>query len=286
MPDVVPVTDDDLPGDDNSIPFVEVGGPRARSAPGPELIAPKVVPQASGPEVAFHLLAGDGRPSTSLPARELIAYHRPEHPAARQYRRMVDGVAGQYPAGRPPILLITAVSARSTGATVANMAVTRASDGLGRVIVIEAEHSDGSSAQCFGIPPSPGLREVLARAVPLALAVHRTSVDGVYILPAGLARLGMDEAARLPALLDQLRTRYDWILVDAPPWGTHVLSDWAKASDGVYLVLNPDEWDAPQVDAAHEGVERAGGRLRGCIIYREGTGAPMSSEPPVRVSAR
>ena len=204
-----------------------------------------------------------------MPPSELIAYHRPEHPAARQYRRLTDGIAAQYPAGRPPILLFTAATMRSAGATVANLAVTRAADGLGRVIVIEAEHCMGSSAERFGIPPIPGLREVLARSVPLALALHRTSIEGVYILPAGLARLGMDEAARLPALLEQLRVRCDWMLVDAPPWGTHVLADWVRASDGVYLVLNPDEWDSPQVDAAHEGIDRAGGRLRGCIIYRD-----------------
>jgi Mrp family chromosome partitioning ATPase len=268
-PELVPVTLDDLPGDDNSLPFIEVGGPRRSAAPTPELAVPKPLAEVAAPEVAFHLLADVSLPAFRPPGPELVAYHRPEHPAARQFRRLADGIAGQFPAGRSPVLLFTAVSGHSTGATVANLAVTRASDGIGRVVVVEAERCEGSSAERFGVPPVPGLRELLDRTVPLALALHRTSIDGVYILPAGNARLGVDEVARLPALVEQLRTRFDWVLVDAPPWGTHAMTDWAKASDGVYLILKPEEWDAPQVDMVHEGIERAGGRLRGCVVVRD-----------------
>jgi Mrp family chromosome partitioning ATPase len=270
-PELVPVTIDDLPGDNGAIPFIEVGGPRAKPAatPTPELVAPKKQPEVPPPEVTFHLLADVALPAFSPPAPELVAYHRPEHPAARQFRRLADGVAGQFPAGRVPVLLFTAVTGRHAGATVANLAVTRASDGIGRVVVIEAERCEGSSAERFGVPPVPGLRELLARMVPLAMALHRTSVDGIYILPAGNVRIGVDEAARMPALVEQLRQRFDWILIDAPPWGTHVMTEWAKTSDGVYLVLKPEEWDSPQVDLAHEGIERAGGKVRGCVVVRE-----------------
>jgi Mrp family chromosome partitioning ATPase len=162
---------------------------------------------------------------------------------------------------------------------VANLAVTRASDGIGRVVVIEAERCEGSSAQRFGVPPVPGLRELLARMVPISMALHRTSVDGVYILPAGNVRIGADELTRLPALVDHLRTRFDWVVVDAPNSGTQVVADWAKVSDGVYLVLKPDEWDSPTVDLAHEGIERTGGRLRGCVVVREESPRNVNGSP-------
>lgn len=285
-PQLVPVTPDDLPGDDNSVPFIEVGGPRSKAAPakgptpaGPKLVAPRVVARADGPEVAFQLLPGDARPPAGPPGPDLIAYHRPDHPAARQYRRLVDGIAAQHPAGRPPVLLFTPASSHAAGtATVANLAVTRATDGLGRVLVVEAERGPGSSAERFGVPAVPGLRELLARTVPLALALHRTGVEGVYLIPAGRMYIGTDEAGRLPALLDQLRGRFDWVLVDAPAWGTYPLADWARLSDGVYLVLRPDEWDSPQADAAHDGIARCGGRLRGCVMTQVPSAAP---EPAV-----
>ena len=47
------------------------------------------------------------------------------------------------------------------------------------------------------------------------------------------------------------------------------LTDWARASDGVYLVLRPDEWDSPHADMAHDGITRAGGKVRGCVTTQE-----------------
>ena len=38
-----------------------------------------------------------------------------------------------------------------------------------------------------------GLAQLLSQMVPMAMAIHRTSVDGVHILPAGNVRIGVDE---------------------------------------------------------------------------------------------
>jgi Mrp family chromosome partitioning ATPase len=272
-PTLVPVTHDDLPGDLENVPHIEVGGPRHKTPIGPQLVPPRVTPSQPASNVAFQLLPEAVPAAPPIP--DLIAYHRPEHPTSRQYRRLADGIAAQHPAHRPPVLLFTPASTRTAGtATVANLAVTRAADGLGRVLVIEAERAPGSAAERFGMPPMPGLRELLARTVPLGLALHRTAVESVYLLPAGRTEVGSDEAARLTSLLDQLRGRFEWILVDAPVWGTFPLTDWARASDGVYLVLKPDEWESPHADTASDGIARAGGRLRGCITTEEAPPGP------------
>jgi Mrp family chromosome partitioning ATPase len=274
-PVLVPLTSEDLPGDRESVPYIEVGGPRAKPPVGPQLVPPRLAPAPPAPDVGFQLLPDVPRPTALPPAPDLIAYHRPDHPAARQYRLLADGIAAQHPGSRPPVLLFTPVSARTAGtATVANLAVTRSADGFGRVLVIEAERGIGSAAERFGIPPVPGLRELLARTIPLGMGLHRTGVEGVYLVPAGKTEVGTDEAARLPALLDQLRGRFEWILVDAPVWGTFPLTDWARASDGVYLVLRPDEWDSPHADMAHDGITRAGGKLRGCVTTQESPPVP------------
>jgi protein-tyrosine kinase len=280
-PVLVRVSSDDLPDDDDSVPHVEVGGPRSKAKPGPQLVTPKPAPAPVAVEVAFQLLPGEAHPPAGVPGPEVVTYHRPDHPVARQYRRLADGIASQHPTGRPPVLLFTSASARTAGtATVANLAVTRAADGFGRVLVIEAERAPGSAAERFGVPPVPGLRELLARTVPLSMALHRTGVDGVYLVPAGRSGVGTDEAARLPALLDQLRARFEWVLVDAPVWGSHPLTHWVQASDGVYLVLRPDEWDSPQADMAHEGITRAGGKLRGCVTTDEPAPPPPPAASP------
>lgn len=269
-PVLVPFSSDDLPGDQENVPHVEVGGPRKAQPVGPQLMPPRPAPVTPGPEVAFQLLPESAYRAAPVPGLDLIAYHRPEHPSSRQYRRLADGIAAQHQGGRPPVLLFTPATARTAGtATVVNLAATRAADGLGRVLVIETQRGPGSPAERLGIPAIPGLRELLARTVPLGLGLHRTAMEGVYLIPAGLVDVGTEEAARLPGLLDQLRGRFDWILVDTPVWGTFPLADWARISDGVYLVVHPDEWDSPQADMAHDGIARIGGRLRGCITTQE-----------------
>ena len=275
-----PADPDDLPA--TTTPSARGGrrprGPKPRRVrpPSPQLRPPESRPGARGPGRRVPLLPAATRPVAPAPATELIAYHRPDHPAARQYRRSPTGSrASTRPAARR--CSCSPASARTAGtATVANLAVTRAADGFGRVLVIEAERprfGRGALWRCAGA----GLRELLARTVPLSMALHRTGVDGVYLLPSGRSTIGTDEAARLPALLDQLRARFEWVLVDAPVWGTHPLTHWVQASDGVYLVLRPDEWDSSQADMAHEGIARAGGKLRGCVTDR--------NEPPAAAAA-
>src|SRR5262245_55285591 len=89
-PDLVPVTKEALPAVDTSVPFIEVGGPRAKPEPEAPAIAKPAVVDASGsapaatafaqsPEVSFHLLADVSLPVFTPPGPELVAYHRPEH---------------------------------------------------------------------------------------------------------------------------------------------------------------------------------------------------------------
>lgn len=266
--EVVPFRDDDLPPDNDKVPYIEVGDKKAPSAPvGPQLIAPKPTTPPPSAALAFQLLHPGERPKGPVIGQDLIAYHRPEHPTARQYRRLVDGIAAQHSSGRPPVLLFTGASTASSGTPlVANLGVVRAGDGFGRVLIIEVDSGAASGAGCFATPTAPGLRDVLARTVPLGVAIQRTSVEGVYVLPAGKADIGTDEAERLPSVLDQVRARFEWALVDAPAWGTFPLSEWIKACDGTYLMVKQSEWDSPVSDSAHDGIARAGGRLRGCIV--------------------
>ncbi len=272
--ELVPMSADDLPSDNDGLPYIEVGGPRAKvvppvvekiEAPSPPIRPPALMVSAIGTDLSFQLLTPETMPKSGPLSPDLVAYHTPENPVARQYRRLVDGIAAQHPTGRSPVLVFTSAM-RSAGSTVANLAVTRAGDGLGRVLVVEADRAPGSAGSMFGVPAAPGLRELLARSIPLGLAVHRTSVDGLFVLPAGRAELGAAESARLTAVLDQLRARFEWVLVEA---AMPALGEWAKAGDAMYLVLRQDDWDSPQADAAHEAIARSGGRLRGCITTRD-----------------
>ena len=289
---LVPMTAEDLPADDNSVPFIEVGDkktapsansipqisfPPAEAAPaaetaGPRLLRPREMPELTTHQVGFQLLKE--LPESPVPGGELpsrfVTYHRPEHPVSRQYRHLVDGILRQLPEGGCPVLCFApTVPGTVTSTTIINLAITRSMDGDGRILIIELVRGSQSTSATLGLAAQPGLREVLARTTPLTLALNRTMIDGVSLMPAGKVEIGLDEAGRLGGVIDQLRARFDWIIVEAPAWGTFPMKEWLQCSDGVYMITRPEEWDSPQTEFAHQGILDAGGKLRGCITTRE-----------------
>ena len=276
---LVPMTEEDLPADNNAVPFVEVGDKKAATgqpAPtasfGPRLMVPQDLPQFTTHHVGFQLLREPHAAPVSpreLPAK-FVTYHQPNHPVSRQYRGLVDGILRQLPEGGCPVLCFTpSVPGTVTATTLINLAITRSGDGEGRILIVELVRGPQSTSTTLGMPHQPGLREVLARATPLTLALNRTAIDGVHLMPAGKVEIGTDETARLGGVIDQLRARFDWIIVDAPAWGTFPMTEWMHVSDGVYLVTREEDWDSPQTEFAHQGIVDAGGKLRGCVTTRE-----------------
>ncbi|WP_020469444.1 P-loop NTPase family protein [Zavarzinella formosa] len=275
---LVPMTEEDLPSDDNSIPFVEVGDKNTPTAgqatqpTGPRLLSPREIPEFTTHQVGFQLLREVHIAPVSpqdLPAK-FVTYHQPNHPVSRQYRGLVDGILRQLPEGGCPVLCFTpSVPGTITATTLINLAITRSTDGEGRILIVELVRGSNSTSTALGLPNQPGLREVLARTTPLTLAVNRTTIDGVFLMPAGKVEIGMDESSRLGGVIDQLRARFDWIIVEAPAWGTFPMKEWMQSSDGVYLITRPEEWDSPQTEFAHQGILDAGGKLRGCVTTRE-----------------
>jgi hypothetical protein len=111
------------------------------------------------------------------------------------------------------------------------------------------------------------MRELLNRSIPMSVALHRTAQEHLYALPPGDPDLPVSHEAesRLPDVVDQLRKRFDWLLVSGPEWGSGGAVEWATLGDAAYLVVGQNQWDTPEVEAAHEAIIAAGGKLRGYI---------------------
>jgi Mrp family chromosome partitioning ATPase len=279
---------DELAKDNTSVPFIEVGGPRG-SPPtyGPLLTATplpaSVVPLRLDPmpapieastelrstaSVAFFPLPERRPLDPRAVAAELVAYHRPQDGASAQYRAVLAGLEAQHPGAGCPLLIFTTVGRAVEAATVIlNLAITRARDEQKRILVIEANHERPLLASRLGVPALPGLRELLNRSIPMSVALHPTVQSHLYVLPPGDADMPVshESEARLPDVVDQLRTRFDWLLVNGPEWESGGSAEWAGLGDAAYLVVRHVQWDSPEVEAAHEGISRHGGKLRGYI---------------------
>jgi Mrp family chromosome partitioning ATPase len=276
--------------DQTDVPFIEVGGPRTTMEASPDVLAAgaKAAPKAStGPRlhpvappsltdvsaritaVEFRPLADDSAHRTPAHRRfapELIAFHRSEHPVSEQYRTLIGGIAAQIPAGRPQVILFTALAPEAGTTTVLlNTAITFARQGDLRIVVVDANWQRPAIARRLELPESPGLRDFITGKATLAQAIQETGQPRLQALTAGTGIRGAGDAIR--PVLRQLRELFDFVFVDGPCWdGRPEMVALGAACDVAYLVLPEAEADTSETDAWVRTLPQQGARLRGCIV--------------------
>jgi Mrp family chromosome partitioning ATPase len=278
----------------DEVPFIEVGGPRSLVEASPTVLAagsngtrpakpsqpsqaraePPAAPAPPPGAVAFQpfpVAPPPLPPAGQRFARDLVAFHRPDHPVSEQYRELWHALAAQLPVGRPHVLLLTAaVPGAGTTTALLNLAVTAAQSGKPRAVVVDAAVGRSAVARCLGLPEAPGLQEVLAGTTSLLRALRETGQANLLALTAG--EVGRGAGARLAgeamrSVLRHLRGRFDLVLVDAMPWdGRPDVVGLGSFCDSVYLVVPQSEAQKPAVQDLLELIPQQGGRLRGCIL--------------------
>jgi Mrp family chromosome partitioning ATPase len=201
-------------------------------------------------------------------ADELISFHQPQHPVSQQYRQLQQAMAQQLPKQDRAVLVLTAVGAgHELKTTALNIAVSRALDQRGRVLLIDGDPTSTSLAVSLGCADQPGLSELLHQQVPIGLGIQATELANLHVMPWGQATQPLTEAAwaRLPMIMTRLMQRFEWVLINTPRHRAE-LSRWLSFTDGVYLVVRQEEWDSPHVDDAHDAIRQQGGHLRGCLM--------------------
>jgi tyrosine-protein kinase Etk/Wzc len=130
----------------------------------------------------------------------------------------------------------------------ANIAVSFAEAGY-RTLLVDGDIRRGQLHESFRepIPRRPGLIDYLTGMVPLESVLRETGVDNLTLVPCGTRRHRGPELLQspmLPAFLDEMRTRYDVIIVDTPPLAAgidpFVL---ASATGNMILVFRAGETD-------------------------------------------
>ena len=276
------------PTEDDDVPFIEVGGPKPimrnletvpsrpagapihsetrkpkRGAPAePATTATTTTPAEKAMSVRFDSLgAGDG---TSLGiAADIIAFHNPNHAISQQYRSLAAEIARQLPGDNPRAVLIVAAE-RGAGATAVaiNLGVTLAKQDDRRIALLDADGENPELASRLGISPSPGLGDVVQRRQPATWSLRETAQSRLFALPSERGSPTPDAA--LVSVIEQIRARCDWVIVDAGVWRPR-LAVIAAACDAAYLVHA--EGDAA-VRNLVPAILAATGRLRGCIVTK------------------
>jgi capsular exopolysaccharide synthesis family protein len=197
-----------------------------------------------------------------------VAATEPGSPAAEQYRLLRTRLETRDASGRNQLLLVTSPRLGDGKTTTSsNLALTLAREFQHRVILVEADLRRPTLAQRFGLSAQRGLVDVLLGGLPLDEAIIPIPEHHLALLPAGQEGTRSTEllaSSMMQRAIDDLRSRFDRIIVDAPPVAladTHIL---ARIADGVIVVVRAGVTPRPALERALAAIDRE--RLLGLVL--------------------
>jgi len=203
----------------------------------------------------FHSL----RVSLSAQSR-LVCLTEKDSPAAEAFRLLGVRLRHLRRDRRLQKLLITSAAPQEGKSfAAANLACTIATGTERRVLLVDGDLRRPSLSQLFGLGPLPGVSEWLQGNRRMTACIHYLDPPGVWFLPAGKTPgnpLELIQSPKLPSLMDELTTWFDWIVIDSPP--VLPLADtsvWARLADAALLITRQGFTEKRKLQRALEALE-------------------------------
>jgi Mrp family chromosome partitioning ATPase len=216
--------------------------------------------------------AGDLKSLTDLPVLASIPLNARDDAALTEAYRVLNANLR---------FVLRANDARVVTAVGLNAKVGKSStiEGLARVVggernvlVVDGDMRTGMLSQRLGYSDHVGLIDVLARDAPLDEAIVRLP-DGVSLLPTRPSTEDVSELLswrRTLALMSELRTRFDLVLIDSPPLAGLVDGlILASQSDSVLLVVRAGLTKPSDIAAAAGSLKHNKTPIAGLVVFEE-----------------
>lgn len=173
--------------------------------------------------------------------RTLVTHLEPRSPAAEAFRTLRTGVHFASVGKERKVLLVSSSFPNEGKTTVAaNLAETIAKTGA-RVLLVGCDLRRPTLHHLFDKPCSPGLTEVLIGDVKVEAAIHKTGINSLDFVSAGMTPPNPAElvgSGKMREFLEKVRQQYEFILLDAPPiLAVTDASILSELSDQMLLVL-------------------------------------------------
>jgi polysaccharide biosynthesis transport protein len=192
----------------------------------------------------------------------------PDLGRAEPYRAL--GVSLRYAgAGSLKTLVVTsALPGEGKSTTSTHLALSAARSGH-RILLIDCDLHRPSLHHAFGVPAVPGLVQMLTGHGGVD-AVRATSVEGLSVLPSGVAGGAVSELAlngNMSRLLERLAPHFDWIILDTPPLlAIADTASLAALADGVVLVVRAGSTERTILEEARQQLDLVGARVVGTVL--------------------
>jgi succinoglycan biosynthesis transport protein ExoP len=171
---------------------------------------------------------------------------------------------------RPVKLIAFSSSVAFEGKTSLSIQLARVlAEGSGDVLLLDGDLRHPQVATYLTLDGGIGLADVLAGSVTLDQAVQQTST-GLHVLPAGSAVQDPAElfaSGPMSALMNTLRERYDYVVIDSPPLlPVADASVLATHADALVLIARYGKVTRAQVSSSIEQLNRVDAHVAGAVL--------------------
>jgi capsular exopolysaccharide synthesis family protein len=155
----------------------------------------------------------------------------------------------------------------------AHLATAAAARQDGKVVLVDANLSRPAATRIFGVPNSPGLVECVLRDELVADALYPSTMENLYVLPAGEIHgspARVFDAENLLDVVADLANHAALTIFDLPPARqASCVNRLSSALDGIILVVEGESVSWEMALRVKEDLLRAGAKIVGAILNKQ-----------------
>ncbi|TLD72807.1 polysaccharide biosynthesis tyrosine autokinase [Phragmitibacter flavus] len=213
-----------------------------------------------------------GVPVLAVIPKNVGALHRTTglNPDAEAYRILRTNI--EFNRKRPDANVISVVSGGSSegkSTTMVNLATVCAQGGY-NTLIIDGDLRRPRMHTFFDVTNDVGLTTYLSSPMELEEVVLETPIENLFLMPSGLMPAdssGMLNSPRFRQLLDDVKSRFDIVLIDSPPiLGVSDASVLAAEADLTLLVVQHRKLPRHMLQRVKHSVDAVGGDVVGVVL--------------------
>lgn len=190
--------------------------------------------------------------------------------AVESFRSLRLALRYAFPQGAPMVFSVSSPGAGDGKSLVSsNLALAFASAGQ-RTLLIDGDVRCGTQHSTFDVPLVPGLVDYLQSGADMQEIVKATGTENLHMLPCGTRKFRAPElllSDRMLELINDMRRRYDVIIIDSPPFVAGVDAYALGAVTGSMLVvLRPGVTDRKLAAAKLDVLDNLPVRVLGSVL--------------------
>lgn len=213
--------------------------------------------------------------------KELLTYKDPKSPVSEIFRTLRTNIEYLSIKNNLKTLMVTSTTYGEGKTWIsANLAISFAQSGK-KVIIVDADLRKGRQFDLFGIRPEPGISNLLSKIdennlistdIKFTDYIQKTDIKNLEVLVAGNMSQIPSElliSEKISLLLEQLKLRYDLIIVDSTP--CDFVADaitFSRLVDATLVVTAQKETKKENLVKTVKSIKNAGGNICGVVVNK------------------